>query len=94
MEGEVQLAEAKPEQAAISFAAADEGFAPFISSAGLARAYQAQRRWDLCAQAWEKFISQRNEILQSGFPPDLAVAHLQLARVYGQMNCVWSDEQW
>jgi tetratricopeptide (TPR) repeat protein len=86
MEGEVQLAEAKPEQAAISFAAADEGFAPFISSAGLARAYQAQRRWDLCAQAWEKFISQRNEILQSGFPPDLAVAHLQLARVYGQMN--------
>jgi tetratricopeptide (TPR) repeat protein len=86
LEGEVQLAEAKPEQAAISFAASNEGFSRFISSAGLARAYQAQRLWGLSAQAWEKVISERNEILQSGFPPDLAVAHLQLARVYGEMN--------
>ncbi len=86
LEGEILLAEAKPEQAAISFAAADEGFAPFIASTGLARAYQERKRWDLSAPAWEKVISQRNEILQSGFPPDLAVAHLQIARVYGQMN--------
>jgi hypothetical protein len=48
------LAEAKPEQAAISLAAADEGFAPFIASTGLARAYQEQKRWDLSAPAWEK----------------------------------------
>jgi tetratricopeptide (TPR) repeat protein len=86
LEGEIQLAEAKPEQAAISFAASNEGFSRFISSAGLARAYQAQRLWDLSAQAWEKVISERSEILQSGFPPDLAVAHLQLAHAYGELN--------
>jgi len=86
LEGEIQLAEAKPEQAATSFTAANEGFSHCISSAGLARAYQAQRRGDLSAQAWERVVSARNEILQSGFPPDLAVAHLQLARVYGELN--------
>ena len=86
LEGEILLAEAKPEQAVVSFAASDEGFAPFISSAGLARAYQAQKRWDVSAQAWEKVIGKRDEILQNGFPPDLAAAHLQLARVYREMN--------
>ncbi len=86
LEGEIALAEAKPERAEISFAPTDAGFAPFISYAGLARAYQAQRRWDLSAQAWEKVISRRDEVLQNGFPPDLAVAHLQLARVYRELN--------
>ena len=86
LEGEILLAETKTAQAAISFAAAGEGFAPFIASTGLARAYQEQRRWDLSSSAWEKVISQRNEILQSGFPPDLVVAHLEAARAYIQMN--------
>jgi tetratricopeptide (TPR) repeat protein len=86
LEGEILLAEAKPGQAEISFAASDRGFAPFISSSGLARAYHAQRRWNLSAQEWEKLLGERNEILQNGFPLDLVVAHLELARVYRKMN--------
>ena len=31
-------------------------------------------------------VAEKGEILQNGFPPDLAIAHLELARVYLQMN--------
>ena len=86
LEGEILLAEAKPGQAEISFAASDQGFAEFISSIGLARAYQAQKRWDVSARQWEKVLGDRDEILQNGFPPDLVIAHLELARVYRQMK--------
>jgi tetratricopeptide (TPR) repeat protein len=86
LEGEILLAEAKPAQAAVAFAASDQGLAQFISSIGLARAYQAQKRWDIAAQHWEKVLSEKDQILQNGFPPDLVIAHLELARVYRQMN--------
>jgi len=86
LEGEILLAEAKPRQAEISFSPSTQAFSSFISSTGLARAYQAEGRWDLAAPEWEKVLGEKGEILQSGFPPDLAVAHLELARVYRQIN--------
>jgi tetratricopeptide (TPR) repeat protein len=57
-----------------------------LSHAGLARAYRAQKRWDLAAPEWEQVLRGKGEILQDGFPPDLAYAHLQLARMYREMN--------
>jgi tetratricopeptide (TPR) repeat protein len=86
LEGEIWLADAKPGQAEISFSVPCQAFSPFIAATGRARAYQAERRWELAAAEWQKVLDQSGEILQSGFPPDLAVTHLELARVYHRMN--------
>ncbi len=86
LEGEILLAEAKPQQAEIPFSISAQSFAPFVSSTGLARAYQAEGRSDLAAEQWEKALGEGGEILQNGFPPDLAIAHIELARLYRQMN--------
>lgn len=86
LEGEILLAEGKLAPAELAFAASDQGLAQFISSIGLARAYQAQKRWDVAAQQWEKVLGEKDQILQNGFPPDLVIAHLELARVYRELN--------
>jgi tetratricopeptide (TPR) repeat protein len=86
LDGEVLLAASLPLDAEISFAASPQAFSPFITHVGLARAYQAQRRWTVAAEQWEKVIARKGEILQSGFPFDLATAHLELARTYRQLN--------
>jgi eukaryotic-like serine/threonine-protein kinase len=86
LEGEILLAKAKPQEAEISFSISAPGYAPFVASTGLAGAYRAEGRWDLSAGQWEKVLDERGEILQNGFPPDLVIAHLELARAYRQMN--------
>jgi len=86
LEGEIFLAELKPQQAEVSFTASDQGLAQFISSLGLARSYQALGRWDAAAAQWEKVIEEKDQILQNGSPPDVALAHLQLARAYRQIK--------
>ncbi len=86
LEGEILLAESKPLEAEISFSQPSPAFSSFLSTAGLARAYQTAQKWDLAAHEWENVVSRRGEILQSGFPPDLAIAHVQLARVYRQLD--------
>ncbi len=86
LEGEIGMADAKLEEAENSFRAAAHESLQSFSHAGLARAYQAQKRWDLAAQEWEQVLHHKGEILQDDFPPDLACAHLQLARVYRQIN--------
>ena len=87
LEGEIGLAAAKPQQAESSFATAAEEYPQAFSHAGLARAYQTQKRWDLAAREWEEVLHRKGEVLQSDFgAPDLLFAHLQLARVYREMN--------
>ena len=86
LEGEIQLALAKPENAAQSFGAAAQEYPQVSSYAGLARAHQALEQWDMAAREWEQVLYRKAEILQNGFPPDLAYAHFQLARTYRQMN--------
>jgi tetratricopeptide (TPR) repeat protein len=86
LEGEISLAAKKPEQAEVAFRSTGSAFTHFVSSTGLARAYQAQRRWDLAAHEWEQVLNRKGEILQNGYPPDLGIAHLEAARVYRQMN--------
>jgi eukaryotic-like serine/threonine-protein kinase len=86
LEAEIQLAESSPADAEISFSASRQAFSSFISYAGLARTYQAQRRWTLAAEEWEGVLARKGEILQSGFPFDLAIAQLELARTYCQLN--------
>jgi tetratricopeptide (TPR) repeat protein len=86
LEGEIGLAAARPKDAESSFATAAQEYPAASSLAGLARAYQAQKRWNLAAQEWEQVLRRKGEILQFGFPPDLAFAQLQLARAYHETN--------
>ena len=86
LEGEIFSPRPNHNRLRFPFQSLLQAFAPFISSTGLARAYQAEGRWDLAAREWEKVLGEKGEILQNGFPPDLAIAHIELARVYRQMN--------
>jgi tetratricopeptide (TPR) repeat protein len=86
LEGEIFLAQSAPNRAEIPFSASSPAFSSFISTAGLARTYQLQGRWDLAAEKWQNVLHCKGEILQSGFPLDLPVAHIELARVYRQLN--------
>jgi len=86
MEGEIALADGKLEQAEIAFATAVQVYSNVLSPLGLGLAHQSQRRWDVSAREFEKVISRRGEILQNEYPPDLVIAHLQLARAYRQMH--------
>ncbi len=86
LEGEIWLADATPAEAENSFMSAAQEYPEFFPHAGLARAYQAEKRWDLAAQEWEQVLRREGELLQNDFPPDLVYAHLQLARAYRQMN--------
>jgi eukaryotic-like serine/threonine-protein kinase len=86
LEGEIQLASARPREAESSFAVAVQKYPDAFSHAGLARSYQAQKRWTLAAQEWEQVLNRKVDILEHGYPPDVAFAHLQLARAYGQLK--------
>jgi len=86
LEGEIFLAEKKVKQAEAAFLAAAAEYPQVFSHIGLARTYEAQRRWDFAAGDWEAVLRARGEILQNGFPPDLVLAHLELARAYRNLG--------
>lgn len=86
LEGEIWMATGRPQEAEKSFTSATQEYPQVLSFAGLAASYQAQQRWDLATRAWEQVLQHKPEILQNGFPPDLADAHVQLARVYRHLN--------
>jgi serine/threonine protein kinase/tetratricopeptide (TPR) repeat protein len=83
LEGEIFLAEHRPEQAEKAFLAADPRARSHI---GLGHAYEGLQRWDVAIQEWQQFLGMQGEILHHEFPPDLFVAHLQLARAYRAIN--------
>ena len=86
LEGEIELAAGKPDDAGKAFGTAAQEYPHVLAHAGLARVYQEQRRWDDAAREWEQVLLRRGEILQNGFPPDLVTAHVDLARVYEHLN--------
>jgi serine/threonine protein kinase/tetratricopeptide (TPR) repeat protein len=80
LEGEIALAEHKPEQAIASFLASVAEYPYFVSHIGLARAYEMQQEWSGANQEWQKVVRARGVLLQDGYPPDLVMAQLGLAR--------------
>lgn len=86
LDGEIKLADANPTAAESIFVTAIQEYPQAASHAGLARAYQAQTKWELAAQEWEEVVKRKGEILQADFPLDLTDAHLQLARAYRATN--------
>jgi tetratricopeptide (TPR) repeat protein/predicted Ser/Thr protein kinase len=86
LEGEILLTEGKPTEALIAFQAAVAEYPEPVFHLGLARAYQRKQDWTHASQELEQFLQARGNILQRGFPPDLALAHFELARVDRRMN--------
>jgi serine/threonine protein kinase/tetratricopeptide (TPR) repeat protein len=86
LEGEIELADARPALAEASFTTAIQDYVQVGSHIGLARTYQAERRWDLAAREWEQVLQSRGEILHYDFPPDLAYAQLELGRLYSLLQ--------
>jgi tetratricopeptide (TPR) repeat protein/predicted Ser/Thr protein kinase len=82
LEGELWLAQARSAQAENSLSTAIQEYPRVVARTALARAYQEQGRLDLAAQQWEQVLRARGELLHNGFPPDLAQAHFELARIY------------
>jgi len=80
IEGEIALAEGRLDEAERAFTAADAAYPHPSSLLGLARVQEQRRRWPAAAQAWERVLRNRGDILRQGVPSDWVVAHLQLAR--------------
>jgi eukaryotic-like serine/threonine-protein kinase len=80
LEGEIALEERKPAQAVKMFSEAESKYSRALFHAGLAKGYEMQKDWEHAIGEWEEVLRRRGEMLQDQFPPDLAVAELQLAR--------------
>jgi len=81
--GEVALAQHDPKQASEAFLSAEAAYPQAPASIGLAMAYQ-DIDTKLATDQWQKVLQIRGEILREEFPADLALAHLQLARLLGR----------
>ncbi len=86
LQGEIMLAEKKPDRAEKAFMAALRAYPDPFSHAGLARTYEAQKRWDVASPEWEKALAGKGETLEHQFPPDFLLAHLEVARAYRAMK--------
>jgi len=86
LEGELWLARGDSARAKDSFLAAVREYQQYISHIGLARSLESQMQWNSSIAEWQAVLAAWGEILQNGFPPDLVIAHLALARIYRQIN--------
>jgi tetratricopeptide (TPR) repeat protein len=86
LEAEITMADRRPKQAVNSFFAAEAAYPEGSDDVGLALAYEAQHAWEYAAKHWQQVLNARGQILQEEFPADLAIAHLQLARIYNRLG--------
>jgi tetratricopeptide (TPR) repeat protein/tRNA A-37 threonylcarbamoyl transferase component Bud32 len=86
LEGEILLAEGRVDQALASFQSAVGEFEDPTFHLGLARADQRKQDWVHASEQFEQFLKEQGQVLQQGFPPDLALAHFELGRVYRHTN--------
>jgi tetratricopeptide (TPR) repeat protein len=80
LSGEIALAEENPARSIAFFESAGKEYPQFFSRLGLARAFRAQQNWQESARYWQEVLNVRGQILLNGYPPDLALANLELAR--------------
>jgi len=81
LEGEIAMAEGDAGRAVTSFRRAIAAAPDPALHRALALVYQRQEQWEPARQEWEQFVAARGAVLQNEFPPDLVVAHLNLARL-------------
>ena len=86
LEGAISLAASHPAQAVASLQVGITRYPHPELYRNLARAYEQQQDWSRAVEQWQLFLTRRGEILQNECPPDLALAHLALARDFRQLN--------
>jgi eukaryotic-like serine/threonine-protein kinase len=86
LQGEILLAEKQPATAESAFLTATTNYPANFSHIGLARTYQTEQRWALAVAEWERVSHAIGEILRNEFPPDLVLAHLELARALREIG--------
>ena len=79
--GEIAMAEGNPARAIASFRRAMAALPDPALHRPLAQAYQREGQWDLALQEWGQVVAARGAFLQNEFPPDLMLAHLNIARL-------------
>src|SRR5690242_7076690 len=84
--GEIALATGEPRQALASFQLALARFPDPGLHFGLARSWQLLHSPSNAVQEWELLLAAQGDVLHSGFPPDLVVAHFELARLYRELG--------
>jgi serine/threonine protein kinase/predicted Zn-dependent protease len=86
LQGAIALASGHPAQAIVSLQIAVSRYPHPQLHRNLARAYARLQDWPRAVEQWRLFLAGQGEILQNEFPPDLALAHLYLARAFRQLN--------
>ena len=81
VQAELTLAAGRAKEAVDLNIAAAGDYPSHFSNLGLARAYRALGDRERSAQALARVLEQSGEILRYGFPADVALAHLDLARL-------------
>jgi tetratricopeptide (TPR) repeat protein len=74
--------------AAELFKEADAAYPTYHAHAGLAQLAERRLDWSTAAAEWQHVVDARGDILRSGFPADLVLAHLQLARANAKLGLV------
>ena len=86
LQGAISLAARQPAPAISSLQLAISRYPYAQLHRDLALAYEQQQEWSRAAENWQLFLARRGEVLQNEFPPDLALAHLHLARAYSRLH--------
>ncbi len=81
LRGEIWLSKGAPAEAIQHFEGAVREYPGYDAHMGLARAYAASGDWPRSIAEWQVVLKDRGRILREGFPPDWAMAQLELARV-------------
>ena len=84
--GELALGEGRNADAVDAFQKALASMPSSWPHVGLAKAYGRQQNWVSAAEEWQKVIASKGEIMRDGDPADWVLAHLELARVYRQLD--------
>jgi serine/threonine protein kinase/tetratricopeptide (TPR) repeat protein len=88
LEGEIAARTGGLVRAADLFKEADAAFPVYRAHAGLARLAEARQDWQSAAAEWRQVVAARGDILRHGFPADLVLGHLQLARANAKLGRV------
>ncbi len=107
LSGEIMLAENRLREALDAFERAAAATPSYAAWTGLARTHERRQAVDLAIAQWERVLGAKGEILQDGFPLDVGLAHLSLARLsrrrgqaaracehYAIVEGIWRDGTW
>src|SRR5262245_19527834 len=86
LRGQIALAGGDYSTAEDSFKAAWTAYPSYLSHHGLAQTYAATGDWRRATEEWKHVIERRGEIAQEGFPAEIPLAHLELARALEKMG--------